>query len=770
MLKFLILSNSETINKAVKMALEMTLVQNEITPTVYPILLRTDADGSEEKRLAEFSRVATQIEDYLIKQSDYVHDRFIGIIDCPNMTDVYDLHALTSIAGALIIAFPTIQWIPLYKDANLLTTEEEETKGRMTLRKAIDLCCGGYSPLFDGDGLRGILLSRVRDGGVKKTISPRVDLAFAVDEESHYAFMNAYTAFRFGYRSIPVMSGRCADMFLRDLDEFPHAYPVFDEKSVKNNGKQQLDKSEAKKQDTQKEEQKKQSDTKIRTTVAFEDLFLKFPDRTDADLKEIDFGKRRDDNLSVLRQATVRVITTSSANEEKVANDQMMTLDKFFAQDHTRKRIANWKTKTRKSSLKNHWERKIFNYLGGYWRWWWLLNLVNWCVFLIILLGALCCHKNIPLLILACVFPYMLWRNANRDRISKEIGHGGGRNLSVRVKRWQWSFLPKLYENHNPLWLDDIPNQEGKTFWEVAHKPTAGIFGLRNKCGLPNGCKFMGIYNSEKIRRLYEHAIHKSVFTLPEEEKTVNGHGAPGMAQEIAMWLVRRAERMKNYIIDTEGAVQAAVLSDIACELLDCKTPTMAIEALKWKHYFEVLAECEFVGVTDEIDVKDRYIDIHNGLGRICRSENGIVREKVFNSGMAEIMDTLATLLRNKGKMEEAAFFTNYSRKYHRKLMRPFLRSLLAYPEWVLFRPLNFGISFSLLFLFFAVYCFSHVTGHQIWSSITATCTVLFTQVSDFSEYQDIADFPVVASIARQMAYLHLGFIAAHFLLFVNRR
>ena len=753
MLKLFVISDNEIKGQAISQAIELCYCKDDAR--IFSFHYEKTA-----KTLVAFHQVYGDITQE-INNCDLFHDRFIGVLDfsdvgyeCDNANEI---PALSSVQGMLILAFPEIQWIPLYKYAKLLN-DEEEAKGRMTLHKAVALCYGGYSPLFDGDGLRGILLSRVHNGGDSPQNSPRVDLAFAIDEESQYAFMNSYTAFRFGYRSIPVISKRCADMLLHDIHDFPHAYVT------RNDG--------------QKTKYGKSQDATILSTVAFEDLLLKFSDCTDIELKGIDFGTKRDDTWKVLKQTTLRIITTSSANEDKVANGKTMTLEKYFSQDCARKHIASYKRRKHDGNRRkriekilykifgNHWERKIHNYLGGYWVGWWGLNFLNWGMFLGILLVSLCWHKFIPLIILGCVFPYMIWRNVNRDKISKELGQG--KKLSIRLKRWQWTFMPKLYENHNPLWLDNIPNPDNNTFWEVAHKPMAGIFGLRNKCELPNGCKFMGIYNSEKIRDIYHNAIHKGIFTLPDEEKTVNDHAAPGMAQEIAQLLIRRAERMKDTIIDVEGAVHAAVLSDVACELLDCKTPTMAIEALKGKHYFEVLAECEFVGVTDEIDVRERYIDIHNALGRICRSENDIIREKVFNSGMAEIMDTLAVLLRSKGKMEEAAYFTKYSRHYHRKLMRPFLRSLLAYPEWVLFKPLNFSISFCMLFLFLAVYlyfnCDVDCVNHHLWTSVTTACKVIFTQVSD------ITDKDVVASFARQMAYLHFGFIAAHFLLFVNRR
>ncbi|MBR4612126.1 MAG: hypothetical protein IKO40_05355, partial [Kiritimatiellae bacterium] len=154
MLKFLLISDHDCVLRTTKVAVETVCPRLPIE--LIASQFKLDVEIGEQHRLAEFDRVAGLLEAELLA-GDAVHDRFIGLVDCPQVDDVGGLHALTSLVGNLILAFPEIQWIALYKDATLLT----ETPGRMCLKTAIKLCQGGYSPLFDGDGLRGILLSRV---------------------------------------------------------------------------------------------------------------------------------------------------------------------------------------------------------------------------------------------------------------------------------------------------------------------------------------------------------------------------------------------------------------------------------------------------------------------------------------------------------------------------------------------------------------------------------------------------------------------------------
>ncbi len=225
---------------------------------------------------------------------------------------------------------------------------------------------------------------------------------------------------------------------------------------------------------------------------------------------------------------------------------------------------------------------------------------------------------------------------------------------------------------------------------------------------------------------------------------------------------------MKEKVLDVESAIYAAVLADVALELLDNKTPAVSMEAVYWKHHYEIVAECEFVGVRAHLDMKDRYIDIHNAIGRICRADNNRVRNTIFLSGMAEIAEKISNLLYDKGKLEEAAYFTTHSRRLHRKLLSPAMRTLMAYPEWALRSTWNFMFSFGGFFLLFFLY-WKYTFDQPFLTALTSTFKVMVARNMETPPIEtDQTRFIIM--MACQIAGLHLCFVAAHFLMFMNRK
>ena len=81
MLTFLLISESQTVLNCLKALLEL-IVPDLQRETLLSISLTRDADASNQKRLAEFDRVYNEINAE-IQKNDLVHNRFIGIIDCP---------------------------------------------------------------------------------------------------------------------------------------------------------------------------------------------------------------------------------------------------------------------------------------------------------------------------------------------------------------------------------------------------------------------------------------------------------------------------------------------------------------------------------------------------------------------------------------------------------------------------------------------------------------------------------------------------------------
>ena len=311
--------------------------------------------------------------------------------------------------------------------------------------------------------------------------------------------------------------------------------------------------------------------------------------------------------------------------------------------------------------------------------------------------------------------------------------------------------------------------------------------------------------SSKEVQAVYLNASHDRVSTETGREIKNPSHAAPGMALEVATHLIKRAREMKGMSLDVEGAIHAAVLATSAYELLNHKTPALSIEALSLRHYFEVWAECEFPGVRAKLDMEDRYIDIHNSMWQICRSSSGIVRESHFESGMASICDELVELLRSHEKFEEAAFFSRKSRHMHRLLLSPFMRNLLAFPEWAVRSKINFFTSLTIFLGVFAIYYKFNIdqgadvtgvlskmyellfstqpnmdlteimTGTNA-SSVNATLKLseasqLVVKIEPTSNIQEkIASATVVVQAMRQLALIHIGFLAALFYDFMHRK
>lgn len=662
-----------------------------VSPTgIRKILLTNDAD-----KLHCFRKAEEVIANFL-HGKDIIHDRFVGIlqVDASCAGNI----PFGSPQGELILAFPEIQWVPVYGQWR---DESADNAGCMTWKRAVKLCRNGYSPLFDGDGLRSCLMLRVREHG---TSYARADVALAVDEEANFAQMNAYTAYRFGYRAYSISSRGLADELLRiSPSDLPKVATLM-EKDIGH---------------------LKEFRSRLSTsaTIVFEDVQLQFSDDTDGNVQP--FGNRRDEKYCLLREADLRVVATASRREEKIADEGGP--DKATVGDHFRKKRKQvgrrlWRERER---LLRWW----FN-ASGAWVGHWLVNTMDAVLMTGVLLGVFFVKVS---LLLPVLFGLFLLRGMLQYGFRVASVRGKWLPEGVRrycVRRWQWRFLPKRYRNHCPE--NRVCGKKGK-FWTVTHKPLAGIFGLRNECCLPNGRGFQGLYDSETVRHQYQCAI-RGAFARCDEENI--SHAAPGMALEIAVRLLRRAERLvvEDKIIDAEGAIHGAVLATVAGELLDAKTPAVSIEALTWKQYFEIRAECEFVGVRAHTDMVDRYIDIHNAMGRICRSSNGLVREDVFTSGMAELMDKLSDLLSEKGKREEAQYFAKKARMFHRRLMNPVVRNLLAYPEWLLRSAWHVVASFAMIALVFFVYWMFRIDpGCSAYNAFSRTYEVLVCDEPDLA-------------------------------------
>ena len=200
----------------------------------------------------------------------------------------------------------------------------------------------------------------------------------------------------------------------------------------------------------------------------------------------------------------------------------------------------------------------------------------------------------------------------------------------------------------------------------------------------------------------------------------------------------------------------------------------------------------------------DRLIDIHNSMSQICRASNGDIREEMFESGMAAICDGLSELLRSRGRNEEAAFLSRQSRHMHRLLLNPFLRNLLAFPEWAVRSKLNFFVSLSVFLGVFAIYYIFRIDPSADITDVLARMYELLFSTQPNMDLKDIvkpvdpkkigpifgfferlglvklepiqkledtiASATVVVQAMRQLALIHIGFLAALFYDFMHRK
>jgi len=157
----------------------------------------------------------------------------IGIRGVPNcaavvdiqvepVRDLSDLNPLSTtpeltwstVVGMLILAFPEIQWVlanqPGLRVPTMLRNQDGLTPNKLgydcDIESLLQLQDEGFSPLFDGPGFS----SAIREGMIRRTPSAAKDIpirrskAASIDEETSYAYVTAYTAYRRGCSSYVV--------------------------------------------------------------------------------------------------------------------------------------------------------------------------------------------------------------------------------------------------------------------------------------------------------------------------------------------------------------------------------------------------------------------------------------------------------------------------------------------------------------------------------------------------------------------------------------
>jgi len=174
----------------------------------------------------------------------------VGIVDLRDYewSGLNKLNPLSQEAGSwpiivsmLILAFPEIHWIfncSDYSCGDLPSSFFREVHlGLPDIEVALELREEGFLPLFDPTGLRDLVRREMREPTIGKNepqpdVRVRDKLAAAIDDEEHFAFFSAHTAYRFGYRSHVVTSYRMLQRLFGGPDSPEHVALAFEDLSL----------------------------------------------------------------------------------------------------------------------------------------------------------------------------------------------------------------------------------------------------------------------------------------------------------------------------------------------------------------------------------------------------------------------------------------------------------------------------------------------------------------------------------------------------------
>ena len=314
-------------------------------------------------------------------------------------------------------------------------------------------------------------------------------------------------------------------------------------------------------------------------------------------------------------------------------------------------------------------------------------------------------------------------------------------------------------------------------------KPYAGIYRLWNGSGLNRKLRW-----TDKQTGKQYYGVADGYVWPPERSSFADGssgHSSPGALLQIADHLTARAELLLKNVASVEDAVRGAVLATDALELLGCRTPTQSIEALRLKHKFELLAECQFSGVEHHVCIKERIAEIRRDIKAISYWFGPRKRKLAAWNAEAQILTDLVRILREHGHFDEEQHCMTTIRRAMRKIWlheaRPW--SFLGYPfrwyvEILLDRPVYFAGALSLwagaLYWFFILHGAQEVNGgsspesHGWKVSIHETIATFFqTEIPENLVHWWAV---VVSVLAVLFGFVHLGIFISHLYTQVSRR
>jgi len=210
---------------------------------------------------------------------------------------------------------------------------------------------------------------------------------------------------------------------------------------------------------------------------------------------------------------------------------------------------------------------------------------------------------------------------------------------------------------------------------QVVYKPASGLHTLWDKLGFPRAFPKNTTASPDSGDYRQSKGLANGYIWPPLkpdakqwELEDADGHSSPGRLLQISEHLIHRATKLLEEVSTVSDAVQGAVLATQALELLGGKTPTVAVDALALKHEFEVMAECQFVGVEFHLSMKERLSEIRKNLDAMKHWLHKDRREAFLLNSEARIVKRIISVLDDNGEYEESVTCQNRLRWLHRKI------------------------------------------------------------------------------------------------------
>lgn len=315
------------------------------------------------------------------------------------------------------------------------------------------------------------------------------------------------------------------------------------------------------------------------------------------------------------------------------------------------------------------------------------------------------------------------------------------------------------------------------------YKPYAGIFRIWQDSKLARRLKWTD--DKGKTRRGTAVGF---VWPPPRESftDTEHGHSSPGVLLVIAEKLIERAGKLTDSRTITD-AIRGAVLATDALEILGCRTPTVAVEALRLKHYFEVLAECQFSGVEHHIHLEDRLKEIQRDVREIGHWFGRKQRTAAALNAEMMILLCLVRLLQAQCQFDEEQYLMHRVRQLHNSLwLRQGLGGLrwryifwpfLRYSEFLLKSFSRFAVSIAAWISgLTAAFWYLRVQDHtlQDGKSLSPGWEAVSRAFSAFTGSDPLTVtgffFPVLTGFAVLAGLAHLGIFVSHLYTLVSRK